>query len=246
MPPCGLSMFSYSGSCEAPRASPSLFQRCSSSESEKNTTCLHYKRLECSLGEADKGLSEMVNLPFWSQWWNPWPPRWHGLARARSVCHKARSKWLWEQKSKKRWMRFFTARVAYVASVARKLTFKRPLVQFKIQIIDLPIDMSSSNPLYQISWNLSIKTTSSHSHVFINVNDTVCELMFMSQNSLHWFSRPVSWLPLVSWASAGKRCAPAASPSPPCKCVSLKYQQCHGITNNIWLKKQNIYRMSSP
>lgn len=35
MPLCGLSMFSYSGSCEAPRASPSLFQRCSSSESEK-------------------------------------------------------------------------------------------------------------------------------------------------------------------------------------------------------------------
>ncbi len=111
----------------------------------------------------------MVNLPFLLTWWNPWPRRWCCLARVRNVCHKAHSKSLKGQKRKK-FNAFHYSKSVY-GRRGVKLTFKGPLVQFKIQIIDLPVDLGSSDPLYQISRNLSIKTPSSHSNslcIYVN------------------------------------------------------------------------------
>lgn len=171
----------------------------------------------------------MVNLPSLLKWWNPWPRCWCCLARVQNVCHIAHCKSLKGQKRKK--FNVFDYSKSVYGRHGMKLTFKGPLVQFKIQIIDLPVDLGSSDPLYQISRNLSIKTPSSHL-ICLCIN---CELylIFLKQNSLHWFCRPVSWLRSVSWVSAGKRCAPAASPFLPCKYICLHFRM-------LWNKQLNL------
>ncbi len=150
----------------------------------------------------------MVNLPFLLTWWNPWPRCWCCLARVQNVCHKAHSRLLKGQK------RNTCNACNYSKSVYEKMWRETHFQRTTCSVQNINHQSSRWLGLFRSSLSNQPKPFHKDTKQSFKQSLHICELyvIFLKQNSLHWFCRPVSWLRWVSWVSAGKRCAPAASP----------------------------------